>query len=75
MAPFDALIGQASDQSDAFIEPHPLWEYPAFPVTPVFKMMTFDMENFDVTCVKKMEEEGYVEFMTSLFFIFSVLSN
>ncbi|ESO03732.1 hypothetical protein HELRODRAFT_100002 [Helobdella robusta] len=67
LRPFDQLMSYSSDQSDAYLEPHPLWEYPAIPMTEDFELLFF---NFDpnaciVGGVRQLEREGLVEFISS----------
>ena len=40
--PIFFVLKEASKQSDGFMEPHPLWEYPSYPVTDVHEVFRFD---------------------------------
>lgn len=35
-------LKEASKNSDGFIEPHPLWEYPCYPLSDVHEVFSFD---------------------------------
>ena len=63
MAAFDALIDKACGQSDAIIEPQPLWEYPSQPMTNDFELLFFDVASIDVAKMQGMEKQGCVDFV------------
>ena len=41
---FDRVILGASKQSDGFLEPHPLWEYPSNPLSDVHEIFSYDSQ-------------------------------
>lgn len=51
----------ASDIADGYVEPHPLWEYPAIPLTEDFDILQL---NFTASLegIKMLERDGTIEF-------------
>ncbi|CAF0727754.1 unnamed protein product [Brachionus calyciflorus] len=42
LSEFDKIILDASKNSDGFMEPHPLWEYPSYPLSEVYEIFCFN---------------------------------
>jgi len=57
---FFSLLQNASNIADAYMEAHPLWEYPSKPLTPVFDLLHINMTK-SVHGVKTVEREGTIE--------------
>jgi protein arginine N-methyltransferase 7 len=60
LSSFDTLIENASAIADAYMEPHPLWEYPARPFTATFDLLQLNLTK-SVHGVKRLERDGTVE--------------
>lgn len=57
---FDRLIEAASNVADAYAEPHPLWEYPAVPLSATFDLLHVNLAK-PLHGVKSLERSGSVE--------------
>ncbi len=64
MTRFDNLIHKGCESTDAYLEPQPLWEYPGFPLTEEFDILSLDFTQ-PLNSIKTMEREGFVEFLSS----------
>jgi hypothetical protein len=53
-------VQNASNIADAYMEAHPLWEYPCKPLSPVFDVLHINMTK-SVHGIKTVEREGTVE--------------
>lgn len=62
--PLDRLVAAASDIADSYIEPHPLWEYPAVPLTEDFDILQLNFAS-SLEGIKMLERDGSIEFCSS----------
>lgn len=60
----DKLVMAASDIADGYVEPHPLWEYPAIPLTEDFDILQLNFTT-SLEGIKMLERDGTIEFCSS----------
>jgi len=58
------ILQAASDIADAYAEPHPLWEYPARPMSATFDLLYVNVGK-SLQGIKSLERSGSVELMRS----------
>ncbi|KAK2140166.1 hypothetical protein LSH36_1457g00024 [Paralvinella palmiformis] len=61
---FDKVIETASDLTDAYLEPQPLWEYPGKPISDQFDILHLDFSR-PLNTIKVIEREGFLPLCTS----------
>jgi len=67
----NAMLQAASNIADAYAEPHPLWEYPARPLSATFDLLHVNLGK-SLHGIKSLERSGSVELTRSVHCHFSV---